>query len=325
MANYLQKRNKPNSGFTFLGIALNMALGLGMHHEFSDTAINTLMMEIRRRVWWTIFIFDSGARLTFGRSSMVLYGGNVRYPRNLDDSDLAVDDTCLKEAQTYPTVTSSFIWQCKLATISNEGNAKLLERRLPSVLDMSALDDRIVAWRKSLPGYFEESLEPGLSWFEIPRMVLLWRAQHLRIVVTRPFLLELLQNRRQLDLTDGPGLAGRCVTVSRECSQSIADFCASRQIFPGSLTWYATYWLVTSVFVLVTCLVYDPFHPLAFEWRAEIEQARATLQVLAVIEVIAERAVHILSGILGTYATSTTSSNLKLKFPLQSSCLPVRT
>src|SRR5258708_6117676 len=40
MANYLQKRNKPNSGFTLLGVAMNMAQGLGLHREFSDTAIS---------------------------------------------------------------------------------------------------------------------------------------------------------------------------------------------------------------------------------------------------------------------------------------------
>lgn len=325
MANYLQKRNKPNSGFTFLGIALNMALGLGMHHEFSDTAISILTMEIRRRVWWTLFVFDSGARLTFGRSSMALHGGNVRHPRNLDDTGLTIDDDSLKDPQPYPTVTSSLIWQCKLAAISNEANARFLERPFPDISDMSALDDQVVAWWHSLPSYFKESLEPSLSWFEIPRMVLLWRAQHLRIVITRPFLLELLQSRRPLALTDESTLVGRCISASRECTRSIVDFCASRQNFPGSLTWYATYWLVTSVFVSVTCMVYDPYHDSALEWRSEIEQARATLQTLAVVEVIADRAVYILSRILGKCSISLLFHGLKLNHFLQSLCLPVQT
>ncbi|KAF4468789.1 short chain oxidoreductase [Fusarium albosuccineum] len=168
MANYLQKRNKPNSGCTYLGIAFNMAMGLGLHREFSEKSISAFTMEIRRRAWWTLFIFDSGARLTFGRPSIALLGTN-----------------------------------CKLAVISNEANAKLLERRLPPKSQMLALDDQILAWWESLPMYFKRTPEDDLSWFDIPRMVLLWRSQHLRIVITRPFLLDVMQQRQELVLGDG--------------------------------------------------------------------------------------------------------------------------
>lgn len=34
MANYLQKRNKPNSGFVLIGIGFSMALAIGLHREF---------------------------------------------------------------------------------------------------------------------------------------------------------------------------------------------------------------------------------------------------------------------------------------------------
>lgn len=40
MANYLQKRNRPNSGFVILGIAMNMAQSIGMHREFPAASIS---------------------------------------------------------------------------------------------------------------------------------------------------------------------------------------------------------------------------------------------------------------------------------------------
>ncbi|KAF4980055.1 hypothetical protein FDECE_17952 [Fusarium decemcellulare] len=298
MANYLQKRNKPNSGFTYLGIAFNMAMGLGLHREFSEKSISTFTMEIRRRAWWTLFIFDSGARLTFGRPSIALLGTNVRAPRNLDDTDLAVDIDALETARDYPTVTSSLIWQCKLAVISNEANAKLLERRLPPKSQMLALDDQILAWWESLPMYFKRTPKDDLSWFDIPRMVLLWRSQHLRIVITRPFLLDVMQQRQELVLGDGDDAVSRCISAAQDCVHSIVGFCASCDTFPGALVWYATYWLVTGVFVNVTCLVYSPRHSLAMAWRAQVEQCTETLQRLAGIEPLARRATHILSKIM---------------------------
>jgi transcriptional regulatory protein GAL4 len=67
LSNYTQKRNRPNTGWNYLGLAVRMAMSLGLHREFPDWEISMLHREMRRRVWWGLFIFDSGASITFGR------------------------------------------------------------------------------------------------------------------------------------------------------------------------------------------------------------------------------------------------------------------
>lgn len=67
LSNYTQKRNKPNTGWNYLGLAVRMALSLGLHKEFPGWKISDLQREMRRRVWWGVYIFDSGASITFGR------------------------------------------------------------------------------------------------------------------------------------------------------------------------------------------------------------------------------------------------------------------
>lgn len=67
LSNYAQKRDKPNTGWNFLGLAVRMAMSLGLHKEFPGWKISLLQREIRRRLWWGVFIFDSGAAKTFGR------------------------------------------------------------------------------------------------------------------------------------------------------------------------------------------------------------------------------------------------------------------
>jgi transcriptional regulatory protein GAL4 len=67
LSNLAQKRNKPNAGSTYLGIAVRMAIGLGLHRELPRWNITAFEREERRRVWWVVFIFDSGACITFGR------------------------------------------------------------------------------------------------------------------------------------------------------------------------------------------------------------------------------------------------------------------
>lgn len=67
LSNYAQKRDKPNTGWNFLGLAVRMAMSLGLHKEFREWKISLLQREIRRRLWWGVYLFDSGAAKTFGR------------------------------------------------------------------------------------------------------------------------------------------------------------------------------------------------------------------------------------------------------------------
>lgn len=86
ISNYQQKRNKPNSGYNYLGLAVRMAMGLGLHKEFQGWNISPLKMEIRRRVWWSLCVFDVGATITFSRPmSWPGEGIEVAFPMNVND------------------------------------------------------------------------------------------------------------------------------------------------------------------------------------------------------------------------------------------------
>lgn len=301
-SNYLQKRNKPNSGFTFLGLAMNMAQGIGLHREFSESSISLFTMEIRRRVWWTLFIFDSGARLTFGRPTLNLAGVTTRLPRNLDDRDLSVDLDELPPLRDFPTVTSSLIWQTKLARLSNIANEKLLESRQPRQSTMIELEERILQWQANLPHYMQaEFSSPGYEMFTVPRMVLLWRSMHLRIVIHRPFILDLIKRRAPIDPSNMDSGYSRCINAARECILSIVNFWNNNASRHGALVWYAFYWLVTATFVPVTCILYDPQHSLSPDWRSLIEMSKSALTSFGVTEPTALRAAQIIDDIMGEF------------------------
>lgn len=85
-ATYLQKRNKPNTGYNYGGIALRMGIGLGLHKEFEEGYISPLQMEIRRRVWWTLCVLDVGATITYGRPlNWPQYGVEAALPKNVHE------------------------------------------------------------------------------------------------------------------------------------------------------------------------------------------------------------------------------------------------
>lgn len=47
LSNLAQKRNKPNAGSTYLGIAVRMAIGLGLHRELPLWNIKPFEREVR--------------------------------------------------------------------------------------------------------------------------------------------------------------------------------------------------------------------------------------------------------------------------------------
>lgn len=87
ISNYLQKRNKPNSGYNYMGLARRVAMGIGLHKEFPNWDASLLTLEIRRRVWYCLYIFDIGAIITFSRPLDAPEDGvDVQLPINTHDS-----------------------------------------------------------------------------------------------------------------------------------------------------------------------------------------------------------------------------------------------
>ncbi|KAF3229119.1 lactose regulatory protein lac9 and GAL4-like protein, variant 2 [Orbilia oligospora] len=142
MANYLQKRNKPNSGHIIMGIAIRMALSLGLHREFPDWNVAPLQKEIRRRVWWSLFVLDAGACVTLGRP--VTFGDgtlgalNVRLPLNVQDElitsaqDFPASAAMIPTPCNEPTPYSCLIAQATFAKVAVKIHSRLLAGSLSS-------------------------------------------------------------------------------------------------------------------------------------------------------------------------------------------------
>jgi len=71
-----------------MGAAIRMALGLGLHRDFTEKTpltANTLSREMRRRIWWVIYCFDVGSSITFGRPTIMSDRVETRVPLNINE------------------------------------------------------------------------------------------------------------------------------------------------------------------------------------------------------------------------------------------------
>lgn len=76
---YCHYISQPNLAYSLLGAALRMSATLGLHKEFSEShqipsPARLASMDLKRRVWWSLFVMDTWAGMTLGRPSMGRFG-----------------------------------------------------------------------------------------------------------------------------------------------------------------------------------------------------------------------------------------------------------
>ncbi|PGH01944.1 hypothetical protein AJ79_07775 [Helicocarpus griseus UAMH5409] len=308
LSNYTQKRNKPNTGWNYLGLAIRMALSLGLHKEFPEWNISPLQREMRRRVWWGTFIFDSGASITFGRPILLPDTSimDAKHVKNLPQGSLTAMTTTLPPETDQPTPYSSLIAQAKFHLATNDVYHRLLANGNLSAEETLKLQIPIDDFLKSLPSYFErddshqddftrnnESAALKLPrWFIFAKKRLSWRRWNFQIILYRPVLLRWATQRWQqmshqgfssnnADDQDKAHSADlecrmRCLQVARATIQSISGYMATSQ-YTRLGGWYMLYFLFQAALIPVLFLITTPTSPDAPSWLSDIQTVRYLL------------------------------------------------
>ncbi|KAI7086150.1 hypothetical protein KC356_g5246 [Hortaea werneckii] len=245
MGNYLQKRDRPNTGFNFIGIAHRMALGLGLHREGAKSnELHDCALNRRRAIFWILYTFDSGFSITTGRPILLpdTYI-DVRFPSNIDDLFQRRNRRITTEV-AYPTTYSTLIALARLARIGNKFYGKLVSVEPCHDVDhqTSVMEQSLSNWRSSLPSYFWDSEVP--EWFRGPRQVVFWKEANIRI------LLLLSSQKHQKDNFDKLASGKSYQAVAEETIVDISAFCSRHPDLHLGLSWYAIYFLMQATLAL---------------------------------------------------------------------------
>ncbi|RKU40979.1 lactose regulatory protein lac9 and GAL4-like protein [Coniochaeta pulveracea] len=307
LSNLSQKRNKPNTGGNLLGLATRMALSLGLHRELPDWNISLWQREIRRRIWWGLFLFDSGASTTFGRP--ILLPGresmDVRYVLNVHDEQLTPRTVELPQESTQPTVYSGMKWQSDFHVHSNYiSNRLLMPSGIPTEETLS-MNKSLDAWAKTLPRY----IQPGQGehscqedWYLFAKARLSWRFWNLKIILFRQVVLKLAMRRA------GSAPAPAVSEIDNQCRNlavsaahltvvSIHDFLA--QATPTRLiNWYSMFFLFHASLVIALSILGDPESPEAPSWQADVDMVRDIFRTVLAHDKLAPRCASFLDYLL---------------------------
>ncbi|KAL4882743.1 fungal-specific transcription factor domain-containing protein [Aspergillus karnatakaensis] len=300
MGNNTQKRDRPNTGYNFVGIAYRMALGLGLHREPPpESTADTLLNEQRRVAWWSVYCFDSGFSLTTGRPIMASDSFiDTRLPRNIDDSECEMT-SILPPPTNQPTIYSALIAQSKLAVIGNTIYRDVVSIHIQTGVGLRvarSLDHQLKAWKLSLPVYFTAHEIP--TWFRGPRAIILWKEQNLRM------LLWWGSQRLCSTSSESEEAANLCQYTAIEAIQEIATYCIDHpSTIHAGLAWYSIYFIFQAVIVL-SIHQFKPQNSMELGltgadqlWILSITKARETLAQLAQNNAAATRCLKVLDRI----------------------------
>lgn len=176
LRDHAQKRNKPNTGWNFLGFAVRTSLSLGLRKEFPERKTSLLQREIRRRVWWVVHTFDSGATTNLDRPILLpdVQVMDIKHVLNIHDEALTESAAALPAEVNGPTIYSGLIAQAKFHLSTNQVNQRLASPATLVPDEAMNLQKPMDEWRGSLPTYLKQPTPNQPGWLALARNRLQW-------------------------------------------------------------------------------------------------------------------------------------------------------
>lgn len=321
-SNYVQKRNKPNTAWNYLGLAVRMATGLGLHREFPDWKSLPLKQEMRRRAWWGLYIFDSGSAITFGRPIDLPEIGvtDTRAVMNVEDEDLTAESTEFPLERLTPTLYSGLIAQTQLNMKVNKVYNRIIAKPSPTAEEVLELNKRIDEFTAGLPSYFQEdgNMSPYRNGVVFAKYRLMWRYKNLRIIMFRPFVLQRILSSDQSNnnvprsaMMSSPAekeCRRICLQNSHETIQSVNEFLYTSTRSTISV-WYAVYFLFQACLIPLICVFSEPQSDHAVDWMADVETTKSILQGLSSENTLAVRFLDVIERLCEHYLIDVEKKN----------------
>ncbi|RSH90415.1 hypothetical protein EHS25_001020 [Saitozyma podzolica] len=306
MAIYLQKSNMPNAGYVCLGLAIRMAIALGIHTSTTNDKLSCLDSEIRTRLWWSLVTLETGCSITFGRPPCLSLAvlNTSRLPRNSEDQNLTVSDIELPDDTGDVTLYTALIVQARLARSAFDLQTRI-SRSLPSptVEQIKWCGDRFQDEIRSFPPH----MRPGAQGpYRLSREIQSWRARDMWSVLYRPVMLsaEWTANGR---LNPDPSvryIVDTCRSLALDNLHDIAEFANANADPHRGSEWYILYFGFQASLALLISLVSEPRHPSANIWRDSIQQTVTLFRQLGSMHELATSHAQIMENVLTLTAPS---------------------
>jgi transcriptional regulatory protein GAL4 len=215
-----------------------------------------------------------------------------------------------------PTTLSAIIAQAELAKHANSLYLEYLTAKTSNTKVeyqvAETLERTLTDWRQKLPQYFTSSDVP--VWFAVPRAVVLWKEQNLRILLWRG------SKRSHPYLPNKTDAETRCLDAAMQSMNDITAFCSTNEgILHLGVVWYATYFLFQAALVLEASYLdreaKDKLDNETANWRLMVHKAQSCLVTFSARSRSAKRCLEVLELINRRAETAANTRRTVLTVP----------
>ncbi|PYI11061.1 hypothetical protein BO78DRAFT_426109 [Aspergillus sclerotiicarbonarius CBS 121057] len=283
---YNEKCGHPKESWHFLGLAVRMAIGLGLHNErtYAVSGQSLLDQEIQRRVWWTVYCLDSCCSKIHGLPLLLPEDRLITVHQSL-----TVHTSTPPPETDAPTIYTGLIQQSSYHRLANHIYRRLLSTDTITSQEIQALQDMIDTWHAKsshCPETFDKNPLPPWAVLARDRQTLC--DQSLRLLIHRPALLRWLDRKRLSTdpvATETEPLSERqcrahAVHLARDTIRMVTTLINEGRCSHTTLS-FTLYALFHAVLVPIIHLHADPASPDSITWQQDIQETRAVLSKLA--------------------------------------------
>lgn len=215
---FMQNLNRRDAAWLYVGMALRMAITLGLHQETSNPNLDSAAKEHRRRIWWSVYSLDRIQSVKSG-NPITIYDEDigVAFPSKLPDEP----DYCAAVVLKHYT---------KLSQICGEITVSIYRRKPKSGPSLMAAVKNIITslsqWHRELPQ--ELRFDPARLGISRESVSTLLHYSQCINMTARPLLFHVVQKRLKSGLIDKErdwkeGLNQTTVKVIEMCVAAAQD------------------------------------------------------------------------------------------------------
>ena len=176
----------PQIVWTMTGLAIRIAQSIGLHRDGEAFKVSPFETEMRRRLWWSIYMLELDSSESYGSNPMVSeHSFDTKLPLNVNDVDLVVDAVQVPNPRDGWTDMSFCIIRFEIYTM-----AYRLKNPNPGSLPGQSLNHNLsFSERKTLLEEFQQRMEAEISHRCDHPDVLCWVTKRMtRTVIARAWL-----------------------------------------------------------------------------------------------------------------------------------------
>ncbi|KAG7844815.1 hypothetical protein KL941_003555 [Ogataea angusta] len=331
---FLQCSARLSTCYAYIGIALRAALREGLHRKL-DYPFNPIELEIRKRLFWTIYKMDIYVNTMLGLPRTISEDDfDQDMPIELDDENITVDgyrfekqgDRLSSSGIANAHTQLIFIMKKIVTKLYPIKPRKVENGRRPDLMThdiVYQLEIDLQDWMNSLPLELKPGVEPSSQYLKANRLLHI-SYLHVKIILYRPFIHYLSS-----DHVNRPKSSNdlRCIEKAKNCINvarivvKLAEDMINKNMLSGSY-WFSIY----TIFFSVACLVYyvhfappitpnGDFDPEYIAIKRDAESGKRVLDILKDSSMAARRTYNILNALFEELNRKTANASINHEPP----------